>query len=196
MTHVAKRVIKDGDRVRLACAIIPSLAEALASPPSQSARHNPQPTLALAASPASAPTLKLSLPRPQTQTFDGTTLSSLLATLNASLRETVDSAAAALRPAAPKDVAAAEEEKEEVVAVAMERVEALEAELAAAEAAVGDEDDVENAPMVEADDEADDEEMAEAAALSTIRGELAAAREALESARAKPAPPKAARGDA
>ena len=58
------------------------------------------------------------------QTFDGSTLSSLVATLNASLRETVDAAAATLRAPSAAEAAAVAEQQE--VAAAEAHVEQLE----------------------------------------------------------------------
>ena len=78
-----------------------------------------------------------------------------------------------------------------MVAAARAHVEALETELAAAEAAAGE--------AMEDGDEGDDEEEeggVAAAATTVLRHEVAAAKVALATATVKPAPPKASRGDA
>ena len=115
------------------------------------------------------------------QTFDGTTLSAVTATLTSSLRESIDAAAALLRAPTAEEAAAGATEHAEVVEAARERVASLEVEMAAAEAAVGGDgggsDDEEESRVV-------------------LRDELAAAREALAAAASRPAPARAARGDA
>jgi len=154
--------------------------------------------------------LSLIAPSPQAaalQTFDGITLSSVITTLNASARESLDSAAALLRGPSAAEAA----ERSAAVRAAEERVAALEAELEAADAAEAEEE--EPPPLEEAAAESAEEAVApaEAAAEATpaaeaaaaeaaaakamVRDELAAAVADLEVA--KKAPPRpAARGDA
>ena len=115
------------------------------------------------------------------QTFDGTTLSAVTATLTSSLRESIDAAAALLRAPTAEEAAAGATEHAEVVEAARVRVASLEVEMAAAEAAVGGDDGG-----------SDDEEESRV----VLRDELAAAREALAAAASRPAPARAARGDA
>jgi len=115
------------------------------------------------------------------QTFDGTTLSAVTATLTSSLRESIDAAAALLRAPTAEEAAAGATEHAEVVEAARVRVASLEVEMAAAEAAAG------------GDGGGSDEEEESRAVL---RDELAAAREALAAAASRPAPARAARGDA
>jgi hypothetical protein len=118
------------------------------------------------------------------QTFDGTTLSAITATLNASLRESLDAAAARLRAPSSEEAAAGAAEAAEAVEAARARVEALELELSAAQEAVGD------------DAMDDEDEDGAAAATAMLRDELVAAQEALAATSARPAPAKATRGDA
>lgn len=108
------------------------------------------------------------------QTFDGSTLSSLVATLNASLRETVDAAAATLRAPSAAEAAAAVAEQQQVVAAAEARVEQLEGKLS----------------------EAADADAEDGGANAATRDELAAAKAALAAAKSREPPAKAARGDA
>ena len=115
------------------------------------------------------------------QTFDGTTLSAVTATLTSSLRESIDAAAALLRAPTAEEAAAGATEHAEVVEAARVRVASLEVEMAAAEAAVGD----------DGGGSGDEEE-----SRIVLRDELAAAREALAAAASRPAPARAARGDA
>ena len=115
------------------------------------------------------------------QTFDGTTLSAVTATLTSSLRESIDAAAALLRAPTAEEAAAGATEHAEVVEAARVRVASLEVEMAAAEAAVGD----------DGGGSGDEEE-----SRAVLRDELAAAREALAAAASRPAPRRAARGDA
>ena len=115
------------------------------------------------------------------QTFDGTTLSAVTATLTSSLRESIDAAAALLRAPTAEEAAAGATEHAEVVEAARVRVASLEVEMAAAEAAVGD----------DGGGSGDEEE-----SRIVLRDELAAAREALAAAASRPAPRRAARGDA
>ena len=115
------------------------------------------------------------------QTFDGTTLSAVTATLTSSLRESIDAAAALLRAPTAEEAAAGATEHAEVVEAARVRVASLEVEMAAAEAAVGD----------DGGGSGDEEE-----SRAVLRDELAAAREALAAAASRPAPARAARGDA
>ena len=115
------------------------------------------------------------------QTFDGTTLSSLTATLSASLRESLDAAAAALRGPSAEEAAAAAAEHDEMVGDAASRLAALEVELAAAEAAAADAD---GGGGGGGDD--DDVEMTAPEAVAEIR-EVEAARETLAAARSRPA---------
>lgn len=107
-----------------------------------------------------------SVKTPGVQTFDGSTLSALISTLNASLRETVDAAAAQLRAPSADEEAAARAERQEVIAAAVERVERLEAAVSSATEAERD------------------------------GGELAAARARLDAVKSRAPPTKAARGDA
>ena len=123
------------------------------------------------------------------QTFDGTTLSSLTATLSASLRESLDAAAAALRGPSAEEAAAGAAEHDEMVGDLESRLAALEVELEAAEAAAADDDDGGGGGD-------DDVEMTAREAVAEIREEVEAARETLAAARSCPAAPRAARSDA
>ena len=113
------------------------------------------------------------------QTFDGTTLSAVTATLTSSLRESIDDAAALLCAPTAEEAAASATEHAEAVEAARVRVAAL--EVAAAEAAAGGDGGGSD----------DDEE-----SRAVLRDKLAVAREALAAAGSRPAPPRAARGDA
>lgn len=107
------------------------------------------------------------------QTFDGATLSALIATLNAPLRESIAAATSLLR--APAVAAHAGEMEAAAAATAAERVDALEAELASATAAL--EADAEAAPDAEAHEAvaAVKAELAEATAAASVTAAAAAA---------------------
>lgn len=128
---------------------------------------------------------------PGVQTFDGQTVSALSSTLNASLRESVDAAAAHLRKPSAAAAEAAEAEHDEVVAAAEGRVAALEAEVAAADAALADE-----AEPMEEEVEEQDEGGGAAAASSLLKAELSAAKTSLVAAKARPKAARASRSDA
>ena len=117
-----------------------------------------------------------SVESPGVQTFDGQTLSALMATLHASLRESIDAAAGTLHAPSARACASAEAERSGIIAAAEARVTALEAEAAATAADAVDIDD--DAP-------------------THAETELAAARAALERVRDAPTSEhRAARSDA
>ena len=121
------------------------------------------------------------------QTFDGQTISALSATLTASLRESIDAAASMLRAPTATAVAVAEAERDEVLKAAAERVEALEAEVEAASAAIVDEGVM---------GDMDEDGMSAAEAVTMLRAELATAKSTLAATKALPPTARAARSDA
>ena len=130
-----------------------------------------------------------SVDTPGVQTFDGQTVSALSATLTASLRESIDAAASMLRAPTAAAVAVAEAERDEVLKAAAERVDALEAEVEAASAALEAEGDMD-------DMDEDEDGMSAAEAVTMLRAELATAKSTLAATKARPPTARAARSDA
>jgi hypothetical protein len=130
-----------------------------------------------------------SVDTPGVQTFDGQTVSALSATLTASLRESIDAAASMLRAPTAAAVAVAEAERDEVLKAAAERVDALEAEVEAASAALEDEG-------MMGDMDEDEDGMSAAEAVTMLRAELATAKSTLAATKALPPTARAARSDA